>query len=200
MKIIFDDQRGIKKKEELTQSNNTRYIDEAIIGYEYHAILCTPQTTLEALNHHRERVYSTPANKLPVYGYPKNYQGNWLPLFANKKYNTHTTSKEQKELEFLKKFRKVYESDLVQDQKHEIISSLLKEYHGHPLQKLAADWHLWDLMEIPGISDSISKILFIEGIKSKQDVKMASDNALLNISGIGPSRLRQIRAFFQEIL
>lgn len=121
-----------------------------------------------------------------------------MPLFANKKYNSHTTSKELKELEFLKKFRKAYESDLAQDQKHEIISNLFKEYHGLPLQKLASDWHLWDLKEISGISDSISKILFIEGIKSKQDVKMASDNALLNISGIGPERLRQIRAFFSR--
>jgi ERCC4-type nuclease len=40
--------------------------------------------------------------------------------------------------------------------------------------------------------------MYFEGIKSKKNVEMASDKELLNIPGIGPGRLRQIRAYFSR--
>jgi ERCC4-type nuclease len=53
-------------------------------------------------------------------------------------------------------------------------------------------------MEIAGISASIAKVMYFEGIKSKKSVEMASDTELLKIPGIGPGRLKQIRAYFSS--
>jgi curved DNA-binding protein CbpA len=191
MKINFNDQLGIRKSEDIPQAYN--YLDDSIIGYEFYADLESPTTSLEALNHHGERLYNIPENSLPEYG-----DGNWVPLSSEERFNFPSTKEELKELEFLKKFRKTYESDLSQDQKHVILSALLKEYCNLSSPKLAANWYLWDLMEIPSISSSLSEVLYFEGIKSKQDIKMASDKKLLNITGIGPGRLKQIRAYFSR--
>lgn len=171
-------------------------IDNIVAGYEYSANLWTPHTSLEALNHHGEKIYLTPENELPNFGDSYGNHGVWLPLLHNDRNSKPTTKKELRELEFLKKFRKTYESDLSHEQKFEIISKLLKEYHDLPSHLLATDWYLWELMEISGISLEISSVLYFKGIKTKQDVKLTSDKELLTIPGIGQKRLMQIRAYF----
>jgi len=168
--------------------------DELVDGYEFRATLW-PYTPLEVLNHHGERVKREPENKLHKYGDSRD--GIWLPFFDDDLSRPNRV--QLRELEFLKKFRKTYESDLSHQRKHEIISALFEEYRDLPQQvSSAADWYLWELKEIQGISESIAKVLYFEGIKSKKDVEAASDEELLRIPGIGPGRLRQIRAYFSR--
>ena len=170
--------------------------DDYSDGYEFIADLGA-YTSLEALNHHRVRVSRRPESELPDFGAGVRTYGIWLPFYYDLPTNKQSKT-ELRELEFLKKFRKTFESDLSHDQKHEIISALLKENNDLSSKLGAKDWYLWDLMEIPGISASIGEVMYFEGIKSKQDVKTASDTELLNISGIGPGRLKQIRAYFSK--
>jgi len=188
--IIYAITKQEQKKGELVD------IDDIVAGYEFNADLWA-STSLEALNHHGVKVSHTPENELQDFGDGKRSHGVWLP-FSHDMQTKQPTKAELIELEFLKKFRKAYESDLSHDQKYEIISSLFEEYNDLPSKLHATDWYLWDLMEIPGMSTSISEVLHFEGIKSKQDVKMASDKELLNIPGIGNNRLRQIRAYFSK--
>lgn len=179
-----------KDKDEIDHDN----YDEVIDGYEFIATL-SPTTPLKTLKHHREKVKRTTETKLPNYG--DSCHAIWLPFFNDDRYSKPPSKADLRELEFLKKFRENYESNLSHDQKHEIISALFEEYNDLSSQvSRAADWYLWELMEISGISASIAKVMYFEGIKSKKNVEMASDKALLNIPGIGPGRLRQIRAYF----
>ncbi len=180
------------KKDELVD------IDDIVAGYEYQANLWTPHTSLEALNHHGKILRHIKESELPKFGDKLVNHGVWLPVVDNNMQSQKPTTEELRELEFLKKFRKAYESDLSHDQKYEIISALFEEYNDLPSKLHASDWYLWDLMKIPGMSTSISEVLYFEGIKSKQDVKMASDKKLLNIPGIGNNRLKQIRAYFSK--
>lgn len=179
-----------KDKDEIDHDN----YDEVIDGYEFIATL-SPTTPLKTLKHHREKVKRTTETKLPNYG--DSCHAIWLPFFNDDRYFKPPSKADLRELEFLKKFRKNYESNLSHDQKHEIISALFEEYNDLSSQvSRAADWYLWELMEISGISASIAKVMYFEGIKSKKNVEIASDKELLNIPGIGPGRLRQIRAYF----
>jgi hypothetical protein len=185
--------KGNNKQGRLEEGDRIDY-DEITDGYKFIATL-SPTTPLKALNHHREKIKRTGEAALPNYG--DNRHGIWLPFFNDDKYFKPPSKVELRELEFLKKFRKTYESDVSHDKKHEIISGLFKEYKDMSSQiSHAVDWYLWELMEIPGISANIAKVMYFEGIKSKKNVEMASDRELLNIPGIGPGRLRQIRAYF----
>jgi hypothetical protein len=181
------------KLEDEDKINYAAY-DEFIDGYQFIATL-SPTTPLRALTHHREKIKRTGEAGLPDYGDSRH--GIWLPFFNDDRYFKPPSKAELRELDFLKNFRKTYESDISHDKKHEIISGLFKEYNDMSSQiSRAADWYLWELMEISGISASIAKVMYFEGIKSKKNVEMASDKELLNIPGIGPGRLRQIRAYF----
>lgn len=197
-KIIFGGMggnvvKGEYKQVRLKEGDRIDY-DEIIDGYEFIATL-SPFTPLKVLKHHREKVKRTTEADLPSYGDSR--YGIWLPFFNDDRYSKPPTKADLRTLEFLKKFRKTYQSDLSHDKKHEIISGLFKEYNDMSSQiSRAADWYLWELMEISGISLSIAKVLYFEGIKSKKNVEMASDKELLNIPGIGPGRLKQIRAYF----
>ncbi|MCK9377952.1 MAG: helix-hairpin-helix domain-containing protein [Syntrophobacterales bacterium] len=185
--------KGDNKQGRLKEGDRIDY-DEIIDGYEFIATL-SPTTPLKALNHHREKIKRTGEAALPNYGDSRH--GIWLPFFNDERYFKPPSKAELRELEFLKKFRKTYESDVSHDKKHEIISGLFKEYNDMSSQiSRAAGWYLWELMEISGISASIAKVMYFEGIKSKKNVEMASDKELLNIPGIGPGRLKQIRAYF----
>jgi len=177
----------------------TRY-DDIITAYEYQANLWTPHTSLEALNHHGKVIKNVKGITLPDFGDDLRSHGIWLPIVDKTTEPKKQKPSELRDLEFLKKFRRAYESDLELDQKIKTISSILKEYEDLSLKKDAADWYLWELQEIPGVSYSISEVLFFEGIRSKQDVKNASDEKLLSIAGIGPGRLKQIRANFSREL
>lgn len=179
-----------QKKDELV------VIDDIVAGYEFNANLWA-STPLKALNHHGVIVSHTPENELQHFGDGQRSHGIWLPV-SHDMQARQPTKTELIELEFLKKFRKAYESDLSHDQKYKIISALFEKSNDLPSKLHASDWYLWDLMEIPGMSTSISEVLYFEGIKSKQDVKMASDKKLLNIPGIGNNRLKQIRAYFSK--
>ncbi|MCJ7447711.1 MAG: DnaJ domain-containing protein [Bacteroidales bacterium] len=183
-----------EEREELTS------YDDIITAYEYQANIWTPLTSLEALNHHGEIVKNVKGINLPDFGDNKRNHCIWLPIVDKYSQQKKLNPSELRDLEFLKRFRKAYESDLAFDQKFEIISSLLKEYEDLSLRIGAEDWYLWELQEIPGVSYSISDVLFFEGIRSKQDVKNTSDEKLLSISGIGPGRLKQIRAYFAREL
>jgi hypothetical protein len=166
--------------------------DEVVDGYEF-CVTFWPYTPLETLKHHGEKVRCNSENKLPEYGDSRN--GIWLPFFNDD--ISPPNKVELRELEFLKKFRESYESNLSHERKHEIISALFKEYHDLPEQiSRAADWYLWELLEISGVSANIAKVLYSEGIRSKKDVMAASDEELLRIPGIGPGRCKQIRTYF----
>lgn len=186
----------LKQRDE--EDEDLTNFDDIITAYEYQANIWTPLTSLEALNHHGKIVKNVKGITLPDFGDNKRNHGIWLPIVDNYSQPKKQTPSELRDLEFLKKFRKAYESDLEFSQKFEIISSLLKEYEDLSLKKDAADWYLWELQEISGVSYSISDVLFYEGIRSKQDVKNASDEKLHSISGIGPGRLKQIRAYFSR--
>jgi hypothetical protein len=200
-KILSENMKGKSFKDENKQGKvkdadeiDHGIYDDIIDGYEFIATL-SPTTPLKTLKHHREKVKRTTETKLPSYGDSRH--GIWLPFFNDDRYFKPPSKADLREIEFLKKFRKNYESNLSHDQKHEIISALFEEYNDLSSQvSRAADWYLWELMEISGISASIAKVMYFEGVKSKKNVEMASDKELLNISGIGPGRLRQIRAYF----
>jgi|GEM_PF-1710381 hypothetical protein len=193
-KPIKDENNQIKVKNE-HEIDYDNY-DEIIDGYEFIATL-SPTTPLKALNHHREKIKRTTETELPNYGDSR--YGIWLPFFNDDRYFKSPSRRDIREVKFLKKFRETYESELSHDQKHEIISALLEEYDDMSEQvSRAADWYLWELMEIAGISASIAKVMYFEGIKSKKSVEMGSDTELLKIPGIGPGRLKQIRAYFSN--
>jgi len=107
------------KKDELVD------IDDIVAGYEFNANLWA-STSLEALNHHGEIVSHTPENELQHFGDGQRSHGIWLPFTHNMQVK-QPSKEELIELEFLKKFRKTYESDLSHDQKYEIISVLFEE-------------------------------------------------------------------------
>lgn len=181
-------QRRLKEEERIDY-------DEIIDGYEFIATL-SPFTPLKVLKHHRDKVKRSTEADLPSYGDSR--YGIWLPFFNDDRYSKPPTKADLRTLDFLKKFRKTYESNLSHEQKHEIIPALFEEYKDLKSQvSRATDWYLWELIEISGISASIAKVMYSEGIKSKKNVEMASDKDLLNIPGIGPGRLRQIRSYFK---
>lgn len=191
--IKGENKQGKVKDEDKLDYND---YDDIIDGYEFIATLW-PYTPLEVLNHHREKIKRTTETELPNYGDSR--CGIWLPFFNDDRYSKPPSNNELRELNFLKKFRKAYESDLSHDQRYEIISALFKEYNDLSAQiSRADDWYLWKLMEIAGISASIAKVMYFEGIKSKKSVEMALDTELLKIPGIGPGRLKQIRAYFSS--
>lgn len=174
-----------------------------ITTYEYKADLDSPHTSLEALNHHGEVRKNHKGIILPEFGDDQRFHGHWVAEIPELDKYSEPIKKdplEPRTLLFLKTFRSVFESDLEFNVKYERISSILKEYSDLSAQKKASNWFLWELQEISGVSYSISEVLFYEGIKTKQDVKNASDEKLLRVAGIGPSRLKQIRAsFLQEM-
>jgi len=178
----------------VTKTNEA--LDEATDGYEFQANLWDPRTSLEALNHHRVKLRRTPENKLPDFGDGRRSHGVWLPFFDDYHHSKSPEKEELRQLEFLKKFRQTYESELSYEQKQGIILTLLNEYSDLAQASKAAHWYIWELTEIPGISEKIADVLYFEGIKSKHDVEMASDQQLLKIPGIGPGRLKQIRTHF----
>ena len=170
--------------------------DGTIDGYVFLATL-GPRTPLKALEHHGEKVRGVPETELPVYG--NIGEGIWLPFFDDDRYFRPLTKSQLRELEFVKKFRETYESNLSNERKHDIISALFAEYRDLPQQvSRAADWYLWELTEVRGISTSIAEVLYSESIKSKKDIVATSDEELLRIPGIGPGRLKQIRAYFSR--
>lgn len=172
------------------------YLD-FITAYEYKAYLDSPHTSLEALNHHGEVRKNNKGIILPEFGDNQRFHGSWesiIPEFENYIDPIPKDPLEPRKLQFLKSFREVYESDMGFNLKYEKISSILQEYSDLPLHKDASKWYLWELQTIPGISHSISEVLFYEGIKTKRAVNEATDEKLLSISGIGPARLKQIRA------
>ena len=66
----------------------------------------------------------------------------------------------------MKKFRESYENNLSRERKHEIISALFEEYRDLTGQiSRATAWYLWELLEISGVSASIAKVLYSEGIR-----------------------------------
>lgn len=191
----------LKKRND--ESEELSSYENMITAYEYKANLYSPRTPLEALNHHGEVRKNHKGIRLPEFGNNQAFNGNWEAIIPElDKYSEpkRQDNSEARNLEFLKKFRRTYESDMEFSQKLEILTSLLKEYEDLSVQKDTADWYLWELQEIPGVSYSISDVLFFEGIRSKQDVKNASNEKLLSISGIGPGRLNQIRAYFSREL
>jgi len=110
--------KGEYKQGRLKEVDRIDY-DEIIDGYEFIATL-SPTTPLEALNHHREKIKRTGEAALPNYGDSRH--GIWLPFFNDDRYFKPPSKAELRELEFLKKFRKTYESDVSHGKKHEIIS------------------------------------------------------------------------------
>lgn len=52
------------------------------------------------------------------------------------------------------------------------------------------------LWEIPGISEELAQALRDRGIQDHAALVAATDEELLNVSGIGPARLQQIRDYF----
>jgi hypothetical protein len=166
--------------------------DSLVDGYEFCATLDT-HTPLKVLEHHGE-IRREPRSKLPEYGDSRD--GIWFEFLED--YSSRPSNEDLRDLEFLKKFRKIYEGDLSHQRKREAISALIEEYHDVRLTSFARDWYLWELWEIPGVSTSIAEVLYSEGIKTKENVKVASDEELLSIPGIGPGRLRQIRAYFSR--
>lgn len=186
---FFGRNRGPSKQRVTHEPNFSN--DSLADGYEFHATLDT-HTPLKALEHHGE-IRREPRSKLPEYGDSRD--GIWFEFLED--YNSQPSNEDLRELEFLKKFRKIYEGDLSHQWKREAISALIEEYHDVRQASFAKSWYLWELWEIPGVSTSIAEILYFEGIKSKENVKVASNEELLGIPGIGPGRLRQIRAYFQ---
>ncbi len=81
------------------------YID----GYEFRPVL-DPHTSLEALEHYGEKIRGVPETELPNYGTAR--AGNWLPCMEEDRDSKHQNKAELRNLEFLKKFRETYESDL----------------------------------------------------------------------------------------
>jgi hypothetical protein len=141
-KLVKDEnkQGKVKDEGEIEYDNYDGVID----GYEFIATL-SPTTPLKTLNHHRKKIKRTTETRLPTYGDSRN--GIWLPFFNDGRYFKPPSKTELRELEFLKKFRKTYESDLSHDQKHEIIYALLEEYNDLSSQiSRAADWYFWELM------------------------------------------------------
>ncbi len=134
---------------------------------------------------------------MPSFGDEYKSYGCWFPLINDKNLQIEKSNKkEERELEFLKKFRKTYESNLSHDKKHEVISGLSFEYKDLELHKSITDWYLWELCEISGISYSISEILYDKGIRTKKDISSCEDKTLLLISGLGQARLKKIRNNF----
>jgi len=180
-------------------TNNVTNYDDIISNYEFSANIWDPHTSLEALNHHGEILKNIKESKLPSYGDDLRSYGCWLPLVNDKNIQLEKPSKtEDRELEFLKKFRTTYESNLSHDKKYEVISALSVEYKDLDLHKSITDWYLWELCEISGISYNISEILYAKGIKTKQDVSTSADKTLLLIPGLGKARLKQIRDYFSK--
>lgn len=173
-----------------TIKKKTYYDTNYPSSYEFNATLW-PYTPLETLKHHGEIVRGTTESKLPKYCDSRN--GIWLPFID--KYSESSNKKEIRELEFLIKFRETYESDLPYSKKEQIISKLFEENNDLSEQiSRAKDWYLWELMEISGISESIANNLFSNGIMSGKDINNTSDSELLKIKGLGPNKLKQIRA------
>lgn len=185
------------KRNELVEEDDD--IEDYISGYEYRANYWTPFTSLEALNHHRKILRKVKQSELPDFGDGLRNHGIWLPFVDNLKPDKPTLE-ELQDIKFLKKFRKTYESDLTHDEKHKIISELCNEFKDLPLAQDSKNWHLWDLWEISGISESIAKELYFNGYKSKNDIRRISDEDLLKIKGVGISRLNQIRAYLSKDL
>ena len=165
---------------------------EVIDGYEFNPPL-DRFTPLEALEHYREIISGVSEENLPDYGESR---GIWFSCV--KEDVKPLTEEEKEELEFLKKFRSIYEKDIIKDQKEKEMSALFEE-NMELCNKLKLNyWYLWELTEISGISGSSAEVLYNEGFKTKEDVKNATDKELQNIPGIGAGRLKQIRAFFSS--
>jgi curved DNA-binding protein CbpA len=186
-----------QKSDELVEGKDD--IEDYISGYEYRANYWTPYTSLEALNHHRKILRKIKESELPNYGDGLRSHGVWLPFVDNLKPD-EPSNEELQDIEFLKKFRETYESDLLHDEKYKIISVLCEEYKDLPLAQNSKNWYLWNLCEISGISESIAEDLYFKGYKSKHDIKKISDEDLLKIKGVGISRLNQIRAYLSKDL
>ena len=84
--------------------------------YEYRANFWTPLTSLEALNHHRKILRKIKQSELPDYGDGLRNHGIWLP-FVDNLMPDEPTKEEMRNLEFHRKFRGTYESDLLHDEK-----------------------------------------------------------------------------------
>jgi len=56
----------------------------------------------------------------------------------------------------------------------------------------------YELEGITGIGPELARALAARGIETLGHIREASDNSLLGTSGIGPARLRQLRALAGE--
>ena len=166
-----------QKSDELVEGKDD--IEDYISGYEYRANYWTPYTSLEALNHHRKILRKIKESELPNYGDGLRSHGVWLPFVDNLKPD-EPSNEELQDIEFLKKFRETYESDLLHDEKYKIISVLCEEYKDLPLAQNSKNWYLWNLCEISGISESIAEDLYFKGYKSKHDIKKISEGYLFH--------------------
>jgi len=185
---------SIKRNSSKRQIKNDQNIsvDNIVDGYEFIATL-DPHTPLRALQHHGE-IRKGPKSKLPSYGDSRD--GIWLEYLED--WSSQPNTEDLRDLKFLKSFREIYESNLSISEKENAINELIKESSDSQQVTYASNWYLWELLEIPGISKNIAEVLYADGIKTKENVKDASDEILLNIPGIGQGRLKQIRTFFKK--
>lgn len=184
--------KNSSSKNQYVETDQNFSADDLVDGYEYYATLDT-HTPLKALKHHGE-VRKGPKSKLPQYGDSRD--GIWLEYFKN--YSSPPSTEDLRDLKFLKRFREIYEGSLSIQEKEAAISALIKESRDSRQATYAYGWYLWELLEVPGISESIAEVLYADGIKTKKDVKETSDDKLLNIPGVGRARLKQIRTYFSR--
>lgn len=106
-------------------------------------------------------------------------------------------------LVYLKALRRIAESTSPRSEKITMIESLrdsprFREIRDR-IHPIGFEVVFADLLSIDGVSRAIAEQLCRVGVDSPESLRTASDDLLLGVKGIGPARLRQIRASLNRV-
>ncbi len=184
-------------------------------GLKFNATLQV-RTELSVLIHHGE-IFDGPPSKAPRYGTMAGgiwgpATKSWRELGVNKDdlkesevWSDIGFIKADEYLPFLIDFRKIVEGEssvlekIIEIKKlrdknslyHKIYIKLKNTYNHFP-----ESFFYMQISVIPGIGEKTAKNIFERGLQTLNEIKSASDEELLSISGVGKGTVQKIRAFF----